>query len=43
MSRWNMRAVAFERQRRDDEFMEYDDGGDFWWSSVCLLRLDYPI
>jgi hypothetical protein len=37
MSRWNMRAVAMERQRRDDEFDASDDGNDFWWSSVCLL------
>jgi hypothetical protein len=41
MSRWNMRAVVLEKQRRDDEFTAYDDGDGFWWSHVCLLQLDY--
>jgi hypothetical protein len=36
MSRWNMRAVALERLRRDDAFIAYDDGDDFWWSPVIF-------
>ncbi len=35
--------MALERLRRDESFIAYDDGNDFWWSAVCLLDLDYHV